>query len=790
MMNIRTSFLVLASLGAGVAAAQSGTSTGGRVDEITVTTRKVEESLQDVPIAISAFSQKEIQRRGVRELEDLALATPGLSFEDYGGGFGSPVIRGGSQLRIQDLDSTTSVYLDGVYLARQYMFDVGTGGLERIEVVKGPQSALFGRNAFLGAINYVSGSPGDELDVKVGTTIGSDERFDVSGEISGPILGEKLKGRVLAAYSEFDGTFANSFDQVVERNYGTRGTTGNIGGFENQTIGINLESQLTDALSLELDYYNFQRFQEVRAGNRVETPSAANGMAGTPGDMNCSQTFAGGTVNRFYCGEIPQKFSPLPGGSPAGTKYTVDPRAFAMDTESDFIHASARYAFSDSWRAVYQFGWSDSEIIGAGSNDRDPALGSFSGGQPTLGVNVTAAGTNEYTSHEFRVEFDQNQWSAMLGGFTSKIEDFDLFDFANAPFRESTPFVIDPETGINCPDCVSVLRLTRAATDVTTNAVFGRIGWTSGDGIWRVGLEARYQNEEKKLDPNTLNATNATFKDDWDTFTPRFTLDYRLTDTQLLYASIAKGAKSGGFNNTVFDESQRSYEPDENWTYEIGSKNDLLDGRLRVNAAVYYTDWQDLQINSSPIGIPPGTTPPAIVANTGGADIWGVEVEGTWFATDMLSFDYGVAYTNSEYTSGSKSARIGLTGGCDGIVCPVDGDIGGNQLQRQPAFQTNLGAALAGEIVGDWNWYARADVNYQTKQYMDELNLAWLPDRTLVNARFEVNNGPLTASLWVKNLFDEEYGANGFFIATPFGTSYVPLLGDLRTFGLTVRYEL
>ena len=781
MRYLRTGVVVVGTLSAGVAAAQAVSPAASRLDEITVTARKVEENVQDVPISISVFTAEEIDRRGFRELEDVALATPGLSFEDYGGGFGVPVIRGGSQLRIQDLDGTTSVYLDGIYLARQYMYDAGTAGLERIEVVKGPQSALFGRNAFLGAINFVSRSPGDELDLEATATVGSDERYDLSAGISGPVFGDKLRARLFAAHSEFDGTFPNAFDTVDNRDYTKRGTDGNIGGFENQTFGINLESQLTDALLLEVDYYNFQRFQEVRQSIRTEAAF---------GDTNCSRTFAGGTQFRFYCGEIPQRFVPLPGGAPEGTKYIVDPRAYAMDTESDFVHAGLRYDVNDSWRAVYQFGWSDSEITAAASNDRDPARGSVAAGQPVMGVNVTAAGTNEFMSHEFRVEYSGGQWTGMLGVFSSDIEDFDLFDFANAPFRDPEPFKVSPTTGIDCPACISVLRLTRAATDVTTEAVFGRVGWASADSRWRIGLEARYQNEEKRLVPNTLAATPALFKDDWNSFTPRFTVDHQWADDRLLYGSIAKGAKSGGFNNTVFDESQRSYDPDENWTYEFGSKNVLLDGRLVFNAAVYYTDWSDLQINSTPIGIPPGVTPPAIVDNTGGAEIMGVELEGTWFATDMLSIDYGLAYVNAEYSSGSKSSRIGLTGGCDGIVCPADGSIGGNQLQRQPDFQLNIGPALSGTFGEGWGWYARADVNYQTKQYMDELNLAWLPDRMLVNLRFEVNKGPMTASLWAQNVFDEEYGANGFFVATPFGTSYAPLLGDLRTWGVTFKYQL
>ncbi len=435
--------LVLATFVAIPAMAQNPNSPTARMEEITTTARKSEENIQDVPIAISAFTAQEMERRGFRELEDVALATAGLSFEDYGGGYGVPVIRGGSQLRIQDLDATTSVYLDGIYLPRQYMLDFGTVGFDRIEVVKGPQSALYGRNAFLGAVNYVSGGPGDELGAQVRGTFGSDDRIDMSAEISGPIIGDTLGGRVIVAYSEFDGTFPNQNPNYDGRDYGKRGTTDNIGGYENRTIGLNLESQIGQ-LNLELDYYNVERFQETAAGNGVEAAF---------GDTNCSfdPTFLGG-ANRFYCGEIPQTFSPLPGGAAPGTEYVVDPRAFLLDVQTDFVHASAAYEFSDSWRVVYQLGYADSEVIAAGSNDRDPVLGSSFAGAPAMGVNVTAAGTNEYLSNEIRVEFNQGQWSGLLGVFTAKIEDFDLFDFAYAPFQDPEPFNISPTEGINCPD--------------------------------------------------------------------------------------------------------------------------------------------------------------------------------------------------------------------------------------------------------------------------------------------------------------------------------------------------
>jgi len=767
---------MVAAMGAGLAAAQD--SRQEVMEDVTVTARRTEEQLQEVPLSVSAFTANQMVRRNMQELEDVALATPGFAYEDYGGGYGVPIIRGGSQLRIQDLDQTTSVYLDGIYLPRQYTVDFGTVGFERIEIVKGPQSALYGRNAFLGAVNYVSGGPGDELAAQVRATVGTDDRYEVYSEISGPIIDDRFGARAMVAYSKFDGTWDNDHPNSGF-SYNKNGTEENLGGWDNTTYGINLEARPIERLSMELDYYHVERFQEQAPNIRVEASA---------GDTNCSPTFFGG--NRFYCGEIPDKFTPLPGGSPPNADQVVDPRSYLLDVTTDFVHTGLKLDITDNWRGVYQFGYSDSDVTAAGGGDRDPILGSDPFGSGTFSnlVNVTPNGTNEYYSHEVRVEFNQDQWSAFIGGFTSKIRDYDRFDLGFGELLGVQSFSIDPEKGLS--PGVTGFNLTSAKTTVETNAVFGRVGWESRDNRWRLGAEARYAEDKKDLSSDTLDPTAPRFSDDWDATTPRFNVDYRFNEDHMAYVSAAKGAKSGGFNNTVFNESQRTFEPDENWTYEIGSKNDFLDGRLRVNLAVFYTDWDDLQINSSPIDIPPGATPPAIVGNTGGAEILGFELDGAWVALDNLQFDYAWSYANAEFKNGSKSARIGAIGGCDGSVCPVDGDIGDNQLQRQPEWQFSAGAAVDGVIAGDWEWYARADVEYQSKQYIDELNLARLPDRTLVNARVEVNRGSWTAALWAKNLFDEEYAANSFFIATPFGTSYVPIFGAKRTVGLTVTFAL
>lgn len=744
-----------------------------RLEEVTVTARRVEESLQDIPVAVTAFNAAQMRRRNMRELEDVALATAGLAFEDYGGGFGQPIIRGGAAIRIQDLDTVTSVFLDGVYLPRQYMYDIGTVGFERIEVIKGPQSALYGRNAFLGAVNYVSKRPGDEFEAEVELTGGSDELLEYTVEVGGPVIEDTFGARFVYTHSEFDGTWENDHPNAG-LSIGNKATEDNASGWDNTTWGVNLNVTPTDQLSFEFDYYNVQRFAESQGNRRVEAPI----------DTNCSPTFFG--QNRFYCGELPQNFTPLPGGSPADAELVRDPRGYSLDAESDLARFRADFRINDVWSVMYQYGYSDSETTAAGGGDRDPLLGNATFGGNV--INGTPAGTNEFDSHELKLSFDQGQWSGFLGLFRSKIDDFDLFDLGIAPLLGTDPYIVDPEEGIT-DGAFFVLPLTRAATEVTTEAIYGQLNWESMDARWHVTVEARYADEEKDLDPNTAVPDGPRFNDNWTEFTPRVNVDYSFDDNRMVYASIARGAKSGGFNNTVFDESQRAFDPDSNWTYEIGTKNELLDGNLRLNAALYFTDWQDLQIASSPIGIPPGTTPPAIVDNTGGAEILGVEVDGLWYVTDNFSVDFALTQLETEFTDGSKSSRIGLIGGCDGVVCPADGSIGGNSLPRQPEQQLSLGAELSGTVRGNWDWLIRGDIAYQSKQYVDELELAWFGERTLINARAELQMGDkLNLALWGKNLGDEHYSSAAFFIATPFGTSYVPIFGQLRTLGLTARY--
>jgi len=268
-----------------------------RSNVIVVTARKIEENIQDVPVAIVAFTAEEMSRRSISELEDVAMQTPGLVFEDYSnGGFGAPTIRGATQFSITGLEQNVSIFLDGVYIPRQYAFDLGSINLERIEVVKGPQSALYGANAFAGAINYISTNR--SLNQSSGSAkleVSENGGFDISGKISAPLYPDILSVRLGLGHSRFGGDWENNHPNTNADI--SPGSKGNLGGYEKTNVQVGASFKPVDAVKIDFDYYHFDTLSETRAQFRITR---------TNGDTNCSPAVVfGRAVNQLFCGELP-----------------------------------------------------------------------------------------------------------------------------------------------------------------------------------------------------------------------------------------------------------------------------------------------------------------------------------------------------------------------------------------------------------------------------------------------------------------------------------------------------
>ncbi len=746
------------------------------IESITVTARKVAERIVDIPLSVSAFSAKDIRQKSIEDLDDVALFTPGLSFEDFSNGsFGSPVIRGASQFSVDQLEQNVSTFIDGVYIPRQYALDLGTLDMERVEVVKGPQSALYGANAFLGAINYVTRKP--DLSFMYGDvelTIGDGGRQDISGEISVPLIEDILAVKVTGAISQYDGDWDN--DHPGANLATSRGTDEDLGGWENDSYGISFVAQPTDSLNLELAYNSFNALTESKAQARLGANS---------GDLNCGGTAAFTGFSKVLCGEIPE--TPREAGSDTEVGFQIDPRAYT-ESENDILRFAATYELSANMNLKYQFSNIQGEIFSAGNADRSPLTGtvSFFTGIVANNFTLLPVGEFDYDSHELRLEYTADDGLyMMLGLYTSDGEDL---DDGNANIGR--PLWFDSADVITAADIEGISN--GNIIETKSSAIFGRISIPLMDDKLVFAVEGRYTDEEKT---GTDSTGEFVYEDSY--FKPRVSLDYHVNDDNLLYVSYAQGLKSGGVNNAVVQDAtfafvplpddERFYGPDENTSYEIGSKNRFLDGRLSLNAAIYYIDWSDLQVSVAAEGSTVSTA--TITANLGAASSKGIEIESTYAVTDDLTLNLGLALNDATYDNGTVSQRIVRAGLCDDIVCDSTGNIGGNTLQRSSDTQFNFGIQYDGKISENLDYFGRVDVAYQSEQFISELNAGTIPSRTLVNLRAGISSEDWSVELWVKNATDEEYVANAFYIANPFFVDYVPAWGNLRRIGLSAKYS-
>lgn len=742
-------------------------------EEILVTARKQEETILEVPLAITAFTDKSLQQRQIRDLADVALLTPGLAFEAYsGGGTATPVIRGATQQSTTVLEQNVSLFLDGVYLPRQYVADIGTDNLERLEIVKGPQGALYGQNSFMGAINYITKSPSRDFSGSFRTTIGSDELREASGTVSVPIARDVLSVRLDGAYSTFDGTWKNNHP-LANADIPGPNTDGNFGGWDKWNVGAKLLFTPMENLRIDASYRHFDIEHEGTArvnftgANALSSPDSV-----TSARNNCGVVGALGPG--LFCGRLP---------AVDPDRFALDPRQFGAHSESDFFAANAELDITDGLQLKYGFGHIETSVLQISSQADRNSLTPNS----TMTFSGIPIGGLDYTQHELRARYEvTDTLEISLGGFSSRNEDtYNFLLGPGIPTLSTRPVV------------VSDLRITASdtITDVKTEAIFGAARFKFLDERLRLGFEGRYTWEEKDVLSVSAKVARG-FKSSF--FNPRITLDYDLHERTLIYASAANGTKAGGVNPDPaiyapfggLIASERTFGPDRNWTYEVGTKTRLFDNRAQFELNAFYVDLSSLQINTLSTTPPGFVLPrgidraPTILLNLGGATIKGLEFQGQFQATSNLSLLFGGSYQRAEYKEGVLGTRTLSI--CDGRACGQF--IGGNVLQRAPATKAFGGFVFQQPLVitnRDAMFTLQGDVAYQGKQYVDETNTSTIGSRTLVNMSASLASGPLSLRIWAKNLTNLNYVSSAIF--GPFTTSfYTPIAGQRRTFGLTL----
>jgi len=754
------------------------------LDQIIVTARQRAESLQEVPLSIGAFSAEELERRSIVDLYDVANLTAGLDFNDFkAGSLGTPVIRGLAQTSVTSLQNNVAVFLDGVFIGGKPGINLAQLELERIEVVKGPQSARYGRNAFAGAINYVTKKPGDEFEGRVSGTLGSESRLGLSASVSGP-LGDMFAGRLAAGFSSWDGSYrnqANPADYPTTFPGGDSSNSSNIGGHEYRTLNASLTFTPTETLEMTASVYY---------SDDSKYPSAWRFYRN-----NCGNTHFTGEF-RIYCGELPEL---------GRNDLTLDPRTSGIERESLFASLAIEYFLGDfkitsltGYNEITMVGFEDNERVQPDESASDPTTGFLlsDGTRQRISVlrsPIASPQDSEDFSQELRIDspLDANlRWTA--GGFYARskylTEVIGWLDFAAVPDGLSltpvpTIYALNP-----IPGAPGFAWQTLQNDTLTQRSLFAAIDYDVNERL-TLGAEARLNWDELRAQGqiNVTPVTDPRLQDAQASFrflTPRFSADYTISEDWMMYASAARGAKAGGFNTRGTDE-EIAFGPETNWTYELGSKSMLFGGRVRANAAVFYTDWSDLQF------LTPSALPGLafnVTANIGSAIAKGFEVDIDAAITDQLSVKLG--YTMSDATFSSGSIDFGRIPDCDGSG-DCSSAIGGNQLPRYSKHQAVAGVFFTQPLTPAVDFFISGDYSYRSKQYADTTNARWVGSRDIVNAKVGVQGDNWDVSLWGKNLLNDK---------TPLVDTFAPrtsvflflsqaIYGDLRHWGLTGTYR-
>ena len=758
-VGLLAAFVLASSVFPGTANAQEG---AVALEEIVVTARRVEERLQDVPLAITAFSAGEIQAAGIENLNDVADLTPGMTFSNLIGEFlPVPVIRSIAPTAVQDRENNAAIFVDGVYVSGRQGLNFSQLDLERIEVVKGPQAAMYGRNSFSGAVNFVTARPTDEFQGKAELTLGDRGRIVASGAISGPLVEEKLRARVAIIMNQWDGSYENQVPDGPD-----------IGGFDYQTLQGSLYWTPTERFEAGLSYYTSKDQIDV---------SAQTSLTAT-----CENVAARGQRLANFCGELPgvgkNDLYVLAGAN--GEERDVDHAYLTLKLDSELGEFTALSGYSKVEQTfLYDGSRGNPSTTFAYQSSISPFRGAFVlGSFEAQLLQLGAPDSTEEFSQEIRFTSPDDRplrYSVGAYYYTVDTEDSNSgvaarsplpFIFANlCPCIEFFPGVgFAPQVfpGTSVGDLVFRSWFTNPSGDTTglveqvleTDAwsVFGSVDANFSDRL-KGRVELRWTDEEKHSQDFE---SGSDLMNSWDFISWRATLDYKPSENTMYYASIAGAAKSGAFDfdteeniNGVNVSLVSLIEPEENTSYELGFKGTYLGGRMSTDIAVFFIDWTEIVIpqyySVGPDGVPL-TSVLALDTNAGDASVLGLEASFGMALTDNLTGNLGFSVTDPEF----DDARISSFAEFPSYA--PDGDVSGNELLRQSSVQGNLTLNYRRAIRADMDWYLRTDVLYTGKQWVGAANQAEVPAHTYVNLRIGIDAERYTVELWSDNLLDDD----------------------------------
>lgn len=730
------------------------------LEEIVVTAQKRAQSMQDVPVAVTAFDDQAMKANRITDITDLAAIVPNFAVLETAGGHkaASFSMRGiVAQGHIAGQDKSVGVYIDGVQLAapRGSVFDMPM--ISRIEVLRGPQGTLFGRNSTAGVISIVTPEPSGEFGIHQQLTVGNFDQFRSTTAVDLPAWGS-FSAYIAYTHDEREGEIKNlGAGQVWDRTAGGLGLA---------TSPKTLGDENTDSLFAAVKFEPNDNFNIVYKYDYLDEQSTPPAMALLSLDGSIIGRFADTSGAIFSGAKRPNSVNNswiIPGRQDAeGHNLTINWR----------INDSLSLRSISGYRENFQFG----------SNQYDGFGGFTQSGQPFVPMTSTPETDAEQLSQEVQLNYDSELLTLTAGAVYYDIEAVTSGANGGRLMAASPGFVAIPGGVITPPSAAPYVD--RQESHNKSIAGFVHTEWHVAPQLDLVAGYRWTEDDKSMLAYNTrLGITSlyrGFYKDSESTYL--LGVNYKPSDDLLLYLKYGTGFVAGGAVADI------PYKPEKVDSWEGGLKADLFDARLRTNLAVFYADYTDLQKSTAGTNLAvPRPDIGTVITNEGDVPVQGIEAEITVLATDTITLHAGYGYTDFElknvntllYNPALQTYHLAFRTGSTAALSA--------QYESDPLFRD---ARLTARI--DGNWHDEVRMVSRLPIPAGHALAEFAPARWIVNARAALTDisfsqgNRLEVALWVKNLLDDDSIVWSQSVATVTASASYE---RARTWGLDLTYD-
>lgn len=717
------------------------------IEEIIVTAQKREHSGQTTPVALTAITSESLKKAFINSATDLNGISPSLN-ATLGNGQLQLTMRGvGNEILTSGIgEAGVAIHSNGVYLGSNVTPALGFFDLARVEILRGPQGTLWGRNSTGGAVNIIQNRPTNEMEGSIDIGYESFNTMSLEGVVSGP-LSSHTQGRLALKHRGSDGYIKNlspgGDDFGDDNSLAARAS-----------LNVDLENGSTWLLAAGYGDWDINA-RAVRQEGTAFPEGTLHPIAGTPAHLSFPELAFGPTTQ-----------------SETFKTYGTDPD-LTDELDSYYLTSELTLEFSDASLTL---------VTDYREYDRlNQSVGDFTLVQIEPTGSIFEESLEEF-SQEIRLASkgnDKLSWVTGLYYYQQKLDS--RVTIPIGPFPGVPDILLGGAVG---PDFPKVTIDNGGVLDVQSVAVFGQSTYRVSDR-WAATVGMRYSWDTKKSDEfsdlflGNLNgvplatSTNK-FDEDWADWTGKLGIEYSATDHVFIFSNISKGYKSGGINIGV---GSGPFDPETLWNYEIGLKSTIWEGRLKGNVTAYYSDFSDYQLQSID-GF-------SAIITSGDAEITGIEVEIDMIPAESWLLKGIATWTDSKITSFADDSITNPSTGA-----PVST---GQALPRAPEFSYRLSLEKIFSIDQSNEMFARLTYTWQDDVNLDSFGTynASQKDYGLLDATvgWTSADSRWTVDLYGRNLTNEYYKTSGYFYAITLGSALQAQIGAPRTYGARIRYE-